>query len=48
MALLRREPIPMKESLAFIGDFLAGRALFVGRLDVIGHSKMVARDSFKP
>jgi hypothetical protein len=48
MALLRREPIRMKESPAFIGDYLAGRALFVGRLDAIGHSKMVARDSFKP
>ena len=38
----------MKEPPAFIGDYLAGRALFVGRLDAIGHSKMVARDSFKP
>jgi hypothetical protein len=46
MALLRREPIRMKESSAF--NYLAGRALFGGRLDAIGHSEMVARDSYKP
>ena len=48
IALLRPRADRMKEPPAFIGDYLAGRALFVGRLDAIGHSKMVARDSFKP
>jgi hypothetical protein len=38
----------MEQVARLHGDYLVGRALFLGRLDVTGYSKTVARDSFKP